>query len=641
SSWRRTDGQDATREHLLMALSDIDVLMVRASYAERMIESRISNIHMDIAVPHATGLQQAVEVEQCTCPVGYSGPSCQDCDIGYTRSTSGLYLGTCERCQCGGHSSECDGESGECLNCQHNTEGAKCERCKPGFYGAPRPGSPAQCQPCPCRGTSGQYFGTCFLDTDGQPTCDSCPTGSIGRQCERCAPGYRGDPTRGQPCTPTPGPSTGCQCDLRGSVNTTCDSHRQCPCKPHVEGLSCSTCRPSHFYLSADHPDGCLPCFCMGVTQQCSSSSYHRELVTSPFLPGNFQNFALVNRQHNVRITSGFVVEMSVQGPQLSYRQFDQLGQESFYWQLPENYQGDKREMFFARMRRAHKITILYVQQNESSLTEEEMRRRVAAGDLEESHDLQHRFRRQAQYSLVYKGFSLFPEGVFYWSLPKLFLGDKVTSYGGTLRYTLTYTSGIRGSPLPDADVQITGNDITLVAYQTEVRPRETKTFEIAFREVRDTAPSICFSIGPLSALSASTECDLHDRTVPRATLAPEEACTSDTANPVIVVDTRKRVTQRLVSARTVYIIRSGSYVTSVLLASMGMPLREPPEDCQLCACPLSDPERTSFLRPVSRMVLEANRCTACPIGYTGQYCERSVLRWILVCLSSCVHRVG
>lgn len=28
------------------------------------------------------------------------------------------------------------------------------------------------------------------------------------------------------------------------------------------------------------------------------------------------------------------------------------------------------------------------------------------------------------------------------------------------------------------------GNDITLVAYQTELRPRESKTFEIAFKEV-------------------------------------------------------------------------------------------------------------------------------------------------------------
>ncbi|XP_066462350.1 basement membrane-specific heparan sulfate proteoglycan core protein isoform X4 [Eleutherodactylus coqui] len=777
SSWRRTDGQDATREHLLMALADIDVLMIRASHAERMIESRISNIHMDIAVPHSTGLQQAIEVEQCACPIGYTGPSCQDCDIGYTRSTSGLYLGTCERCQCSGHSTECDGETGECLNCQHNTEGAKCERCKPGFYGDPRRGSPGDCQPCPCRGTSSQYFGTCFLDTDSLPTCDSCPVGYVGRQCERCAPGYRGDPTRGQPCTtssgpgPDPGPGTGCHCDLRGSISNTCDSRRQCPCKAHVEGLSCSTCRPNHFYLNADNPDGCLPCFCMGVTQQCSSSSYHRELITSPFLPGNFQNFALVNRQRSVRITTGFVVEMSIHGPQMSYRQFDQLGQESFYWQLPENYQGDKREMLFARMRRAHKL-------NESSLTEEEMRRRIASGTFGEDHNSQHRFRRQAQldkrqeevdrevwalissfssqgkanvskssshpspsaivtptgppsssvrrhrardnaqsrprthtfplsgapgqrphrgnqearssrqestnvlfsqtpglrgaekYSLVYKGFSLFPEGVFYWSLPKVFLGDKVTSYGGTLRYTLTYISGVRGSPLPDADVQITGNDITLVAYQTELRSRESKTFEIAFREsqwkrpdgqqatrehlmmvladldeilIRASYSNDMISAG-ITGVSMETagpsytslpqaleveECRCppgykglscqdcapgYTRTGGGLYLGHCEPCDcnghSDTCHPETGV------------CLNCLHNTAGEFCEKCAPGFYGDATAGTPEDCQPCACPLSDPEN-QFSKTCEPDGAGGYRCTACPIGYTGQYCER------------------
>ncbi|KAM3922273.1 basement membrane-specific heparan sulfate proteoglycan core protein isoform 4-T4 [Leptodactylus fuscus] len=777
SSWRRTDGQDATREHLLMALADIGVLMIRASYADRMIESRISNIHMDIAVPHSTGQNQAVEVEQCACPIGYTGPSCQDCDIGYTRSTSGLYLGTCERCQCGGHSTECDGETGECLNCQHNTEGAKCERCQRGFYGDPRRGSPGDCQPCPCRGPSTQYFGTCFLDSDGQPTCDSCPVGYIGRQCERCAPDYRGDPVRGQPCTlsPGPGPNTGCHCDLRGSVSSVCDSRRQCQCKPHVEGLSCSTCRPNHFYLSADNPGGCLPCFCMGVTQQCSSSSYHRELITSPFLPGNFQNFALVNRQRSVRITSGFNVEMSTYGPQLSYRQFDQLGQESFYWQLPENYQGDKREMLFARMRRAHK-------QNESSLTEEEMRRRIASGDLEENHEPQHRFRRQAQmdkkqeekdreiwalisgfssspsqnttnvsdsspvlppspvvgplspsvrrhrahgdthararnhtfplsgapgrlphrstheagaatrssrqdttnilvsktpglrgaekYSLVYKGFSLFPEGIFYWSLPKVFLGDKVTSYGGTLRYTLTYTSGIRGSPLPDADVQITGNDITLVAYQTELRPRESKTFEIAFRESQWKRPDgqqatrehLMMVLADLDEIliRASYSTDMISAGITGVSM--ETAGPSYTSLPqaLEVEECRCPPGYRGLSCQDcapgytrtgggLYLGHcepcdcnghsetchpetrvclnclhntAGEFCDQCAPGFYGDATAGTPEDCQPCACPLSDPEN-QFSKTCETDSAGGYRCTACPLGYTGQYCER------------------
>ena len=53
----------------------------------------------------------------------------------------------------------------------------------------------------------------------------------------------------------------------------------------HVEGLTCSQCRPHHFHLSASNPDGCLPCFCMGVTQQCASSSYTRQLVRARTRP--------------------------------------------------------------------------------------------------------------------------------------------------------------------------------------------------------------------------------------------------------------------------------------------------------------------------------------------------------------------
>ncbi|XP_075461950.1 basement membrane-specific heparan sulfate proteoglycan core protein isoform X3 [Ascaphus truei] len=788
-AWRRADGQDATREHLLMALADIDLLMIRASYTERMSESRISNIHMDVAVPHSTGLQRAVEVEQCACPPGYAGPSCQDCDIGYTRSTSGLYLGTCERCQCSGHSTECEGETGECQNCQHNTEGPKCERCRPGFYGDPRRGSPVDCQPCPCRGTSSQYFGTCFLDTDGYPTCDSCPTSYAGRQCERCAPGYRGDPARGQPCTVDSG--HGCRCDLRGSVSDQCDARGQCQCKPHAEGPSCSSCRQHHFYLSADNQEGCLPCFCMGVTQQCTSSSYHRELITSPFLPGNFQNFSLVNRQHSTRITTGFSVEMSSHGPQLTYGQFAQQGQESLYWQLPEGYQGDKREMYFARLRRAHK--------NESSLTEEELRKRVAAGEVQESPNSHARYRRQAKmdekqtkidheiwnllssfssgpaappqtsppptsqerlqgtpapppsslvgppgppspsvsrppsqhpqksrsssgasalpfspsgapgqspkqsvhqapsgdsprspaqdstnllhsrnprlrglekYSLVYKGFSLLPEGVLYWLLPKAFLGSKVASYGGRLRYTLSYNAGIRGSPLPDADVQITGNDIMLVAYQPELRPRESKAFEIVFRETQWKRPDgqqatrehLMMVLADLDEIliRASYSTDMLSASITGVSM--ETAGPSYTSLPqaLEVEECRCPPAYRGLSCQDcasgftrtgggLYLGHcepcdcnghsdschpetgacsnclhntAGEFCDKCAPGYYGDATAGTPEDCQPCACPLTEPEN-QFSKTCEILGTSGYRCTACQPGYTGQYCER------------------
>lgn len=160
----------------------------------------LADIQMDIAVPHPTGNERALEVEECACPQGYRGPSCQvqhttsvsedllnieslsqhtrqdqelhihykytacflcssgggshdltglgvalsnkrtlsalcistcdlclceplclqDCDVGYTRTGSGLYLGTCEKCECHGHASSCDLETGACLVREHS-----------------------------------------------------------------------------------------------------------------------------------------------------------------------------------------------------------------------------------------------------------------------------------------------------------------------------------------------------------------------------------------------------------------------------------------------------------------------------------------------------------------------------------------
>ncbi|KAL0158142.1 hypothetical protein M9458_046218, partial [Cirrhinus mrigala] len=64
--------------------------------------------------------------------------------------------------------------------------------------------------------------------------------------------------------------------------------------------------------------------------------------VSTTFAPGNYQGFALVNRQRTNRIDSGFSIELSTDGTQLSYTNFNYLGQEPYYWQLPNAYQGDK-----------------------------------------------------------------------------------------------------------------------------------------------------------------------------------------------------------------------------------------------------------------------------------------------------------
>ncbi|XP_073089464.1 basement membrane-specific heparan sulfate proteoglycan core protein isoform X4 [Manis javanica] len=731
-AWQRPDGQPATREHLLMALADIDTILIQASYTQQPAESRVSGISMDVAVPEDTGQDPALEVEHCTCPPGYRGPSCQDCDTGYTRMPSGLYLGTCERCSCHGHTEACEPETGACQGCHHHTEGPRCEQCQPGYYGDAQRGTPQDCQPCPCYGapTTGQALHTCFLDTDGRATCDACSPGHSGRHCERCAPGYYGNPSQGQPCRrdgqlPEP---IGCGCDPQGSVSSQCDTAGQCQCKAQVEGLTCSNCRPHHFHLSANNPEGCLPCFCMGITQQCASSSYTRHLISTHFAPGDFQGFALVNPQRNSRLTGGFTMEPVPQGAQLSFGNFAHLGHESFYWQLPETYQGDKQEAYFTRMRRAH--------QNRTSLSEEQLRAAVTARRILGPPESRSRAQRlsqvdeaqrridaeiwqllssfaahshpppqgllprsqpaaaltadphasssspvsspsaslsssaHSQFSLSYEGFSLLPESLYYWQLPPAFLGNKVAAYGGKLRYTLSYTAGAQSSPLSDPDVQITGNNIMLVASQPVLQGPERRSYQIVFREEfwrrPDGQPATrehllmaladldellvraTFSSMPLAASISAVSLEVaqpgpsegpraleveecrcppgyvglscqdcapgYTRTGSGLYLGHCELCEcnghSDLCHPETGACSQ---CQHNAAGEFCELCAPGYY---------GDATAGTPEDCQPCACPLTNPENM-FSRTCESLGAGGYRCTACEPGYTGQYCEQ------------------
>uniref|UniRef100_A0A8C9YK48 Heparan sulfate proteoglycan 2 n=1 Tax=Sander lucioperca TaxID=283035 RepID=A0A8C9YK48_SANLU len=586
SGWRRADGQPCTREHLLMALADVTVFMIRATYADNMVETSISDIKMDVAVPHSTGNERALEVEECACPQGYRGPSCQECDEGYTRTSSGLYLGTCERCDCNGHASGCDTETGRCLQCLHNTAGPRCELCQTGFYGNPVTGGAQACQPCPCPGTasSNQFSSTCYLESDGQPTCDNCPPGYTGRRCERCAAGYTGNPLLGQRC------SVGnCyNCDQRGSEG--CNGG-VCRCKMNVEGPSCSSCKSGTFHLSPENKDGCLSCFCMGVTQQCSSSNHYRDLVSSVFSPGNFQGFALVNRQRTNRIFTGFTVEVSTEGTQLSYTNFDYLGQEPHYWQLPEVYQG-----------------------------------------------------------------------------------DKVGSYGGKLKYSVSYVAGPRGTILEDGDVQIIGNDITLVAHQPWQRrqqgSRETQRFEIVFKEenwhrpdgMPATREHLLMVLADLDdiLIRASYSTEMRSSSISDINMEVAVPNYSGLAQALEVEQCRCPPAYQGLSCQDCapgYTRTGGGLYlghcelcecnghsdfchpetgicTSCLHNTQGElceqcapgffgdPTAGTPEDCQPCACPHTDPDNQ--FSPTCESLGNGNyQCTACQPGYTGQYCER------------------
>lgn len=185
--WRRPDGQPATREHLLMALADLDELLVRATFSSVPLAASISAISMEVAQPGPSAGPRALEVEECRCPPGYVGLSCQDCAPGYTRTGSGLYLGHCELCECNGHSDLCHPETGACSQCQHNAAGEFCELCAPGYYGDATAGTPEDCHPCACPLTNPEnmFSRTCESLGAGGCRCTACEPGYTGQYCEQ------------------------------------------------------------------------------------------------------------------------------------------------------------------------------------------------------------------------------------------------------------------------------------------------------------------------------------------------------------------------------------------------------------------------------------------------------------------------
>ncbi len=55
-------------------------------------------------------------LEECTCPAGYTGLSCEKCDYGYTRVEPQLGQDNfvCSLCNCNGHSPGCNLLTGQC-----------------------------------------------------------------------------------------------------------------------------------------------------------------------------------------------------------------------------------------------------------------------------------------------------------------------------------------------------------------------------------------------------------------------------------------------------------------------------------------------------------------------------------------------
>lgn len=78
--WHRLDRQPATREHLLMALADLsDVLIKAGAGSSKGATTSLVRVSLDHAVSanKSPNGVRALEVEECECPIGYVGTSCE------------------------------------------------------------------------------------------------------------------------------------------------------------------------------------------------------------------------------------------------------------------------------------------------------------------------------------------------------------------------------------------------------------------------------------------------------------------------------------------------------------------------------------------------------------------------------------
>uniref|UniRef100_A0ABM5GDG7 Laminin subunit alpha-1 isoform X1 n=1 Tax=Pogona vitticeps TaxID=103695 RepID=A0ABM5GDG7_9SAUR len=254
--------ESVSHSDFMSVLSNVEYILIKASYGHGLQQSRISNISMEIAmkgedVPLVR--ETAYHIEKCLCPIGYAGLSCQDCAQGYYRDKHGdvhpkalSMLGPrCVPCECNNHGDTCDPETGKCLDCRDNTAGDHCNICAPGYYGKVT-GSVNDCLLCACpRISPGSFSATCIMKGVNDFHCNACITGYEGQYCERCSPTYYGNPKE-------PGGSCQqCQCNPNGSVHNNCDHiSGQCICKEGTTGHLCDECEPRHILVE----DECVSC---------------------------------------------------------------------------------------------------------------------------------------------------------------------------------------------------------------------------------------------------------------------------------------------------------------------------------------------------------------------------------------------
>ncbi|ERE84378.1 laminin subunit alpha-1 [Cricetulus griseus] len=348
--------------------------------------------------------------------------------------------------------------------CAHNTCGESCDRCCPGYHQQPwRPGTIAsgnECEECNCHNkakdcyydenvakekrslnTAGQYL--------GGGVCINCLQNTTGINCETCLDQYYRphtvSPYEDQPCRP-------CDCDPVGSLSAVCikdDLHSdlangkrpgQCPCKEGYAGVKCDRCQFGY----RGFPN-CIPCDCYTV------GSVNDDPCSEPC-----------------------VCKENVEGKNCDHCK------SGFYNLQERNPQGCSECFCFGVSDVCDSLTWSVSQvTNMSGWLVTDL---ISPNMIQSQQDA---LGGRHQISINNTAVMQRLRATYYWAAPEAYLGNKLTAFGGFLKYTVSYdipVETVDSGLMSHADVIIKGNGLTL---STQAEGLSLQPYEEYFNMVR------------------------------------------------------------------------------------------------------------------------------------------------------------
>ncbi|XP_035296219.1 laminin subunit alpha-2 isoform X4 [Cricetulus griseus] len=528
------------------------------------------------------------ESGQCWCQPGVAGKKCDRCAHGYFN----FQEGGCTACDCSHLGNNCDPKTGQCI-CPPNTIGEKCSECLPNTWGH---SIVTGCKACNCS-TIGSLDSQCNVNT-GQCSCHSKFS---GMRCSECNRGHWNYPH----CSL-------CQCFLPGTDATSCDSETrkcscsdqtgQCTCKVNVEGVHCDRCQPGKFGLDAKNPLGCSSCYCFGVTSQCSEAEgLIRKWVT---LSDEQTILPLVDEGLQHTTTKG----IAFQHPEIVAK-MDEVRQdlhlEPFYWKLPEQFEGKKLMAYGGKL----KYAIYFEARDETGFSTYKPQVIIRGGTPTHARIITRHMAAPLIGQLTRHEIEMTEkEWKYYGDDPRIsrtVTREDFLDILYDIHYILikaTYGNVVRQSRISEISMEVAeSGHVTASSPPAHLIERcdcppgysglSCETCAPGFYRLRSEPGGR--TPGPTLGTCVPCQCNGHSSQCDPETSVCQN-CQHHTA---------------------------GDFCERCALGYYGI-VRGLPNDCQPCACPLISPSN-NFSPSCVLEGLDDYRCTACPRGYEGQYCER------------------